>query len=572
MSDCHARSLRGCKSVLLFFCILRAKRGYCGVIVVGKGNVASIGKNKLKSCGGRISCKTFAGVIRYFRLFWHDTRNDMDKKFLKQLARWHEDDEFQKIVDAILALPEEERDYDLTGQLARALNNLEDYETAAEVLLTVEAEGQHDPLWHYRLGYAYYYSDRFGQAKERFEQVLRLTPDDQDARMFLGWCDEELTPGGKVKKLNARLTTPEAMTGGKTFRQRTAEFWQWFADNEPRLAAMIEKRGEEDVDKMVDFISGGVQLISGELNFNLGGDYEFTFTIEGKNYLFYLLPWLVEQMPEQFRGKWHFFPCRQGTHGESFGFQMYGKDVQLDEVMVGLKYKEDQNYFDIRFYDEQLCSLDDNSCYNAFYIMMELTIGEALSHIYIGNVDKADGMEAGMFPLTRLEACMTVALEEAKKEILTRPDERYSVYRMEFDTVKDLRYDMVIGTTCFSDLLQDYFNGETENADKLAACGSKAVFLVMPVGEADRSGMLKLRYEIEDRLTAEVLGKKGSGREIGILLGGTMGRDNLYIDLLLYDAPAFMEQASSLLGQYSYPFYLAEFRPESRLVALANVG
>ena len=59
---------------------------------------------------------------------------------------------------------------------------------------------------------------------------------------------------------------------------------------------------------------------------------------------------------------------------------------------------------------------------------------------------------------------------------------------------------------------------------------------------------------------------------IGILLGGTMGRDNLYIDLLLYDAPAFMEQASSLLGQYSYPFYLAEFRPESRLVALANVG
>mgnify|MGYP002746245879 CR=1 FL=1 len=56
------------------------------------------------------------------------------------------------------------------------------------------------------------------------------------------------------------------------------------------------------------------------------------------------------------------------------------------------------------------------------------------------------------------------------------------------------------------------------------------------------------------------------------LLGGTMGRDNLYIDLLLYDTPAFMEQASSLLGQYSYPFYLAEFRPESRLVALANVG
>ena len=41
VSDCHARSLRGCKSILLFFCILRAERGCCGVIVVGKGNVAS---------------------------------------------------------------------------------------------------------------------------------------------------------------------------------------------------------------------------------------------------------------------------------------------------------------------------------------------------------------------------------------------------------------------------------------------------------------------------------------------------------------------------------------------------
>ena len=72
---------------------------------------------------------------------------------------------------------------------------------------------------------------------------------------------------------------------------------------------------------MVDFISGGVQLISGELNFNLGGDYEFTFTIEGKNYLFYLLPWLVEQMPEQLPRKWHFFPCMQALMGRVSDFR-----------------------------------------------------------------------------------------------------------------------------------------------------------------------------------------------------------------------------------------------------------
>ena len=86
---------------------------------------------------------------------------NMDKELRKQLAQWHENDEYQKIVDAILAIPEKERDYELIGQLARALNNLGDYETATEMLLMVEKDGVGDPLWHYRLGYAYYYSNRF---------------------------------------------------------------------------------------------------------------------------------------------------------------------------------------------------------------------------------------------------------------------------------------------------------------------------------------------------------------------------------------------------------------------------
>ena len=99
---------------------------------------------------------------------------------------------------------------------------------------------------------------------------------------------------------------------------------------------------------------------------------------------------------------------------------------------------------------------------------------KALSHIYIGNVDKADGMEAGMFPLTRLEACMTVALEEAKKEILTRLTS--VIVFIEWNSIPlDLRYDMVIRTTCFRSSA-GLFQWETENADKLAACGSKAVF------------------------------------------------------------------------------------------------
>ena len=85
--------------------------------------------------------------------------------FLEQLDRWHEDEEHEKIVAAILALPPEGRGYDLTGRLARALNNLSREAEGLAVLDGVAEEGENDPLWHYRRGYALYYLDREAEAK-----------------------------------------------------------------------------------------------------------------------------------------------------------------------------------------------------------------------------------------------------------------------------------------------------------------------------------------------------------------------------------------------------------------------
>lgn len=125
----------------------------------------------------------------------------MDQNFYHQLQQWHEDDEFQKIIDAIEALPLGERNYELTCQLARAYNNLgtvgetEPYERAVEELLSVREQGEEDPLWHFRLGYAYFYLDREAEALPEFERVLELEPDDGDAKLFLSWCRESLLKG-----------------------------------------------------------------------------------------------------------------------------------------------------------------------------------------------------------------------------------------------------------------------------------------------------------------------------------------------------------------------------------------
>lgn len=112
----------------------------------------------------------------------------MKRTSQEQLERWHVQGQYQKIVDAIEAIDPSERDYALTGQLARAYNNLGQYDRALVLLFSVQKEGQSDPNWYFRVGYAYYYSNQRGKAAACFARVLDLQPDDADARAYLALC------------------------------------------------------------------------------------------------------------------------------------------------------------------------------------------------------------------------------------------------------------------------------------------------------------------------------------------------------------------------------------------------
>ena len=131
-------------------------------------------------------------------------------EWLSQLEQWHEENAYQKIIDCLESRSKTQAlDYGLTCQLARAYNNLADLDQpeakaqlarAEELLRSVEAEGQNDPLWHYRLGYSLFYQDREEEALACFERTLELCPSDEDARAFIQECK---------KYIAARVCSPE---------------------------------------------------------------------------------------------------------------------------------------------------------------------------------------------------------------------------------------------------------------------------------------------------------------------------------------------------------------------------
>ncbi|MBT2291401.1 tetratricopeptide repeat protein [Paenibacillus albidus] len=115
----------------------------------------------------------------------------MRDELIAQLNAWHEEDEYQQIVDRIKEVPTILIDDELAVHLGRALNNLGRYEEALKWFKKIAEQSKEDPLWHFRVGYAYYYLDRLDEAIEAFEMAHKLDPEDEDTLTFLEWSRNE---------------------------------------------------------------------------------------------------------------------------------------------------------------------------------------------------------------------------------------------------------------------------------------------------------------------------------------------------------------------------------------------
>ena len=472
------------------------------------------------------------------------TGENMNDELMKQIDEWHKAEKHQEIIDALEQIPEAERDFETTSLLARAYNNIEEYAKAAELLESVREEGAEDERWNFRMGYAQYFLNNYREALDYFSKARELNPEDEDTLSFIRQCNMALPLTRRVK-----------------------EFWNWFVENEEKLSGMMNPKSMEEADAFMEFISKGTNLISEDMHFNIGGDHEFTFSVEGWPDLFIIYPYIISCMPECLKGKWKFFPFNPGKVG-SFAYRVHNTDVDMGKIMVKASYDEKRENFNIRYYDKNLCALPEENSDGNFHVILELVLGEGVSFKYVNGIERASGIEEGMIALSGLRQHIEETVKSHGHEFFENPKDVYTGYQLTPKESDELRFDVIVGSTCLDSIVADYYHGSTEIFDHADGFGVQALYMVFQNGVGE-DNILNFRHDLEDRITEEIL-EPGN---LGVITGGATGTEYSYIDLFVYDLRTFVKKVIPLLDEYpEYSFYISDFIRNGRIHQLTEAA
>ena len=150
-------------------------------------------------------------------------------ELLEQCQQWFEQDEAQKVIDALEAIPAGERTPELDSELAKAyiavaeIGEREPFEKALELLAPHEEYFAGDHCWNYRIASAYYFLDEEGPALRYFEKALKARPGDKDTQEYIDDCRRRLS----LPRLK-RTSVKERRKHGQPFlrlRRSCAKSW-----------------------------------------------------------------------------------------------------------------------------------------------------------------------------------------------------------------------------------------------------------------------------------------------------------------------------------------------------------
>ena len=496
-----------------------------------------------------------------------EDEEDPDMDILKQCQKWHEESKQHKIIDALEAIPAEERTPEMDSELARAYNNLADphkptcKEMLKKALALLKPHVEYfedDYYWNFRMGYSYFYLDQEGRALRYFEKALEVRPGDDDTKEFIDRCKQG-------------ISLPQFW---ECFRDRTENWWETFAEMEAELRQMMDDdkdhtRGAELVAQMEETLNLAFDEISFEMGFN-GEKYELILTPEGDKVKLFELVYFQKHAPKEVLEHWNILVGRQPL--QNIGLRTEdGWDISGDDVQIWLE-EQGENSFALSAYCEKLLPMLREAEGRVWWMLTTLT-DQVLGEIpHMRYIDSFDVLEEPRAEPSILMSQLPDALKERGLELSTDPEaylESYLGYEMKpnEDPDADWRLDVMAGSTCCVPLINGYLNADNDFMDDLHADGAVAGFFCYPLDTLrEKEGTQKI-FDFRDKL--EELFTTGDGPEVLTLTGGATGLYCGYVDFIAWDIQTALQMAKNFFEDSDIPW--ASFHTFRREAGTVNL-
>ena len=326
----------------------------------------------------------------------------------------------------------------------------------------------------------------------------------------------------------------------KPYRERVAEFWEWF----PTVAADIASHFENDEsDQVVPVIQEKMNSLMPGLSWVFGpgpdgsaNGHSFTVTGEGQIAKQLLAEfWLSQQVEIP---QWTFYGSRQPSSEEFLRNMAIGfgdnEQVDAETFLIRTEVDDEAESIDITAWHSAFEQIDEEHHGQILFIFLVEALGEFGTQTWIGDIQIEPVSEGkNTRPLAELPGFINSVAEYHKWQELS-PLESYTGYQAgEDDEPTDFpRGDTIVGTTCIPHVVFDFLENEGRlSEDPLESTGAEFVYIAVDGSVFPEGEQVDVRSNIEDTIS-EALEKESCGRS----LGGAFGASESYVEFILFDS------------------------------------
>ena len=320
-------------------------------------------------------------------------------------------------------------------------------------------------------------------------------------------------------------------------------FWRIFMEEKANLEHALLHHHEDEYHEIRDLLGFYFEEFTNcKLEIEADGDiFECTFLPEQEKSIQIITECLKAMAPEEVKTNWiiHSALPPMSIKAECTRFKGMDREYGLEDIQVYYVLDEANHAFNCSLYCEAFLNMDANKALELATYMLMLAIGEIALEGYINSI------EVAQTPKKDQNGCILSDFYDVLTDVAVEgkwPDYQdvYSIYRVfkineGKEESDEVRHDMKMVMSIHPELIAETLEGDSFIAQQFEKLGGEYGYLYYEL----------VHNEVHDALYRQRLQSKLNeilyALHIAHSIGGAIGTKYAYIDLAIFDKPAFLK-------------------------------